>query len=90
MGTNKFGANIKEVYKTIGPSAPPIMATEAASPIGNPIFTPITNVTKVPISAKIATIILAQGLANTKPISLIAPIPKKTKQAINPLLKVRL
>ncbi len=36
MGTNRFGARIREAKSTIGPSAPPIVAIDAASLAGRP------------------------------------------------------
>ena len=82
MGTNSSGAIIKEEKSTMGPSAPPIVAIAADCPAA--------SAAKVPISAKMAIIMELQGFASKKLISLRAPMPMKTRQAIRPLEKVRL
>ena len=89
IGTNKFGARVREVKSTIGPSAPPMMDTAAASPLDKPSNLAIGKVATVPSSAHIAINIPIKGCASTIPISQITPIPMNTRQAIKPLLKVR-
>jgi hypothetical protein len=62
MGTNRFGARIREAKSTIGPSAPPIVAIDAASLAGRPNTSiPSSSAAKVPASANRATTMLAQG-----------------------------
>ncbi len=36
IGANKWGANLMAVYMAVGPSAPPIIAMDAASPLVKP------------------------------------------------------
>ena len=91
MGTNSSGAIIKEEKSTMGPSAPPIVAIAAdCSGVSPKASTPAASAAKVPISAKMAIIMELQGFASKKLISLRAPMPMKTRQAIRPLEKVRL
>ena len=61
MGTNKCFANASEVNNTIGPSAPPTIATEALSFKVSPRAAAIGTVRKVPSSAHKARNILAKG-----------------------------
>ena len=90
MGTNSSGAWIREVNSTMGPSAPPIVATAAACPGSRPKPMPTARVTKVPSSANRAMVMLVQGLASRKLISLWAPIPMNTRQAMSPLENMKL
>ena len=91
MGTNSSGAWIREVNSTMGPSAPPMVATAAAWPGSSPKpRMPTARVTKVPSSANRAMVMLVQGLASRKLISLCAPMPINTRQAIRPLENMKL
>ena len=74
---------------TIGPSAPPIIATDAASRSVMPNQTAIGKVATVPSSANSARIMLWNGRAMTKPTSSSTPIPMNTRQAMRPLLNMK-
>ncbi len=58
MGTNRSLASISEVNSTIGPSAPPMVATDAACPGFNPMATASGKMMTVPNSANSAMIML--------------------------------
>ena len=73
---------------TIGPSAPPTIATDALSFKVSPSAEAMGTVRNVPSSAHKARNILANGFWSRKPTSSKVPMPIKTKQAISPLLKV--
>lgn len=88
MGTKRSLASWSEAKSTIGPSAPPIMAMAAASLGSKPIATEIGKVKIVPSSAGMASNMLSLGWEMKKSMSVIDPIPRKTKHAIKPFEKV--
>ncbi len=88
MGTKRCLASCKEAKRTIGPSAPPIMAIEADSFASKPKLIAMGKVKIEPISAGIAKSRLIFGFAIKKSSSVIEPMPIKTRQAISPFEKV--
>ena len=82
-------AIISDVKSTIGPSAPPTIAIEALSFKSSPNADAIGKVRNVPNSAQRAKKRLAKGFWSKKLTSSNVPIPINTKQAIRPLLNVR-
>ena len=82
-------ASARDAKSTMGPSAPPIRDIAAASPYVKPIAWAIGKVATVPSSANIAISIPVKGNFKTLPTSDITPIPIKTKQAIKPLLNIK-
>ena len=89
--TNMSGDIMSVPNSTMGPSAPPMVATEAACAGSSPKrFTPKDSVANVPISAKMAMMMHVQGRASKKLSSLRAPMPMNTKHAMRLLLNVKL
>ena len=88
MGTKRCFASCREAKRTMGPSAPPIIETAAASAAVRPNIRAMGKVNIVPSSAGIASNKLILGFAIKKSNSVIEPMPIKTIQAIKPFEKV--
>ncbi len=80
---------LSDAKSTIGPSAPPTMAIEALSLGLSPIAKAIGTTANVPSSAHSARNMLCSGLASRKLMSSIVPMPMKIRQAIRPLLNMK-
>ena len=89
IGTKISFERLSEVKSTIGPSAPPTIAIEALSLGLNPIEQAIGSTANVPSSAHSARNMLCRGFASTKLMSSIVPMPMKIRQAISPLLNMK-
>ena len=65
IGTNSSGASIRDVKRTIGPSAPPIVAIAAeAWGVSPKTVIPTASVTNVPSSAQTAMAMELHGFAS--------------------------
>ena len=85
IGPNKWGARTIEVYIAVGPSAPPIIAKEAASWFEKPIKLAIIRTEKIPICAA-APKNTSRKFYNIGPKSVRAPTPIKISGGKNPVL----